>query len=131
VVLLIVFAALRRLVPCFALAIGCVPLSAETLEPALRAAVLDPAVLARICETTPDDVGPPSASALVLSEIRNERSADGSGSGSAAVSYAPVGGDLVGTTCSATLRFDFEDGGGERVTAGSIRIQQLEVVGRG
>lgn len=113
------------------LVLGCnAPVRSDVLEPALRTAVADPAVLAELCGVEAMQLGAVSPSRLELSDVRNSRSGN-AGKGSATVRYRPLSGPHQDETCEGRVSFAFNDGGGARVDAGTIQIEQLSVVPAG
>jgi hypothetical protein len=87
-----------------------VSMDPEALRPALTQAAADPVVIAELCRTAAEAVGPVSASRLTLSSIAAERPLVGSdGTGTADVEYLPIAASGSGTACRGRLVFEFSD----------------------
>ena len=94
----------------------------DVVEPALRPAVADPAVLAELCGVDVAEVGPVSPRGLELSAIEANRATLGTtGQGTAHARYTPTNG---GTICEGGIDYDFEQPEGNR----PLTIRNLRVV---
>jgi hypothetical protein len=117
------------IVVCFLL-VGCFPLREDYMEAALVRTLADPALLAEVCNVAVDEIGAVSPSGIAITQVSNERSWDGSGTGSAQVSYRPTSSELAGKSCVATVNFTFDDMGGTKVTPETIRLKNLRFTDR-
>lgn len=83
----------------------------DVLRPLIVQQASDPVVLAELCGVEPEALGPISASRLRVSEIDNDKGAEG-GEGRARLRYEPLGEALAGKTCSGVMHFRFSSRGG-------------------
>lgn len=96
----------------------------DALRPALTAHLADPVVLGRLCKAAPESLGQVSPSQLTLGSITaRSPMLSSQGSGQARITYAPLSGKPP--RCEATASFNFDDGGGTRVNAGTFAIRSV------
>lgn len=102
-----------------------VSMAPEALEPSLTQAVADPVLLAQLCRTQADEIGPVSASRLKLTSIAAERPLIGSrGAGTADVEYLPVAASASGSACRGRLAFELsDDASATHFTYRNLRIE--------
>ena len=87
-----------------------VSMDPEALRPTLTQAVADPVLLAQLCRTQADAIGPVSASRLKLTAIAAERPLIGSsGAGTVDVEYLPIVAPASESPCRGRLAFEFSD----------------------